>query len=162
MANVIRLLGTPSIEIDGVPVTGPRGRKSWAVLALAALSDRPLERSRVARLLFPDAGDPLGALRWALAELRRALCGSASMSGDPLEIRLAETTVVDVLEVPGSRDFDLSGLSQLSAELLAGMTFSGCDAFESWLLVERRRLAAAAEATIPAVHMAGRAIHQRR
>jgi DNA-binding SARP family transcriptional activator len=154
MANVIRLLGTPSIEIDGVPVTGPRGRKSWAVLALAVLSDRPPERSRVARLLFPDAGDPLGALRWALAELRRALGGSASMSGDPLVLQLAERTVVDVLVVPGSRDLDPSGLSQLSAELLAGMTFSGCDAFESWLLVERRRLAAAAEATIHEAAMA--------
>ena len=65
------------------------------------------------------------------------------MSGDPLVLQLAERTVVDVLEVPGSRDLDLSGLSQLSGELLAGMTFSGCDAFESWLLVERRRLAAA-------------------
>jgi hypothetical protein len=51
MASVIRLRGTPSIEIDGVPVTGPRGRKSWAVLALAVLSDRPLARGRVARLL---------------------------------------------------------------------------------------------------------------
>ena len=147
-ANVIRLRGRPSIEIDGVPVTGPRGRKSWAVLALAVLSDRPLARSRVGRLLFPDADDPLGALRWVLAELRRALGGSASMSGDPLVIRLAEGTVVDVLQVPGPGDFDLSGLPQLSAELLAGMTFSGCDAFESWLLVERRRQAAAAEATI--------------
>jgi DNA-binding SARP family transcriptional activator len=124
------------------------------VLALAVLSDRPPERSRVARLLFPDAADPLGALRWALAELRRALGGSASMSGDPLVLQLAERTVVDVLEVPGSRDLDLSGLSQLSAELLAGMTFSGCDAFESWLLVERRRLAAAAEATIHEAAMA--------
>jgi DNA-binding SARP family transcriptional activator len=103
MANVIRLLGTPSIEIGGVPVTGPRGRKSWAVLALAVLSDRPPERSRVARLLFPDASDPLGALRWALAELRRALGGSASMSGDPLVLQLAERTVVDVLEIPGCR-----------------------------------------------------------
>jgi DNA-binding SARP family transcriptional activator len=147
-AKVIRLRGTPSIEIDRVLVTGPRGRKTWAVLALAVLSDRPLARGRVARLLFPDAGDPLGALRWALAELRRALGGSASMSGDPLVTRLAEGTVVDVLQVPGPGDLDLSGLPQLSAELLAGMTFPGCDAFESWLLVERRRQAAAAEATI--------------
>jgi hypothetical protein len=60
----------------------------------------------------------------------------------------------DVLEIPGCRDLDPAGLSQLSAELLAGMTFSGCDAFESWLLVERRRLAAAAEATIHEAAMA--------
>lgn len=148
MSSVIRLRGAPSIEIDGVPVTGLRGRKSWAVLALAVLSDRPLARDRVARLLFPDASDPLGALRWALAELRRALGASASVSGDPLEIRLAAGTVVDVLQAPGPGDLHLPGLPQLSAELLAGMTFAGCDAFESWLLVERRRQAAAAEAAI--------------
>lgn len=154
MASVIRLLGTPSIEIDGAPAAGPRGRKSWAVLALVVLADRPPERRRVARLLFPDADDPLGALRWALAELRRALGVSTSVSGDPLVLRLAEGTVVDVLAFASSRDLGLSDLSLLPAELLAGMSFAGCDAFESWLLVERRRLAAAAEATVHEAAMA--------
>ena len=76
MRLAIRLLGTPQIERDGAAMPAPRGRKTWAVLAYLLLCERPPPRSRVASLLFSEADDPLGALRWSLVELRRAL-------GDP-------------------------------------------------------------------------------
>jgi DNA-binding SARP family transcriptional activator len=68
----IRLLGRPEIERDGVAVTPPRGRKAWAVLAYLLLAERPVARAPLAALIFGDANDPLGALRWTLAQLRRA------------------------------------------------------------------------------------------
>ncbi|MEA2303620.1 MAG: hypothetical protein QOH43_900, partial [Solirubrobacteraceae bacterium] len=67
MSLAIRLLGKPQIERDGVPVQPPRGRKTWALLAYLVLCERPPPRSRVASLLFSEADDPLGALRWSLA-----------------------------------------------------------------------------------------------
>jgi DNA-binding SARP family transcriptional activator len=70
---VIRLLGPPEIERDGIVVAPPRGRKAWAVLAYVALAERPVGRARLAGLVFGDADDPRGALRWTLAQLRRAL-----------------------------------------------------------------------------------------
>ena len=73
MTVVVRLLGAPSVETDGAPTTPARGRKSWALLSLLVLSERPPTRQRLATLLFPDADDPLGALRWSLADLRRSL-----------------------------------------------------------------------------------------
>ena len=80
----IRLLGRPSIERDGQPVRPPRGRKAWALLAYLLLAERPPSRRALAELLFADADDPLGALRWTLAELRRALGLPDAFSGDPV------------------------------------------------------------------------------
>lgn len=59
----IRLLGRPRADVDGRPVPGPRGRKTWALLAVLLLADQPSSRRSLANLLFPEAGDPLGALR---------------------------------------------------------------------------------------------------
>jgi DNA-binding SARP family transcriptional activator len=69
----ISLLGVPSIERDGERRPNPRGVKPWALLALLVLSEASLSRERIATLLFADAEDPLGSLRWNLAELRRLL-----------------------------------------------------------------------------------------
>lgn len=92
MSLVIRLLGKPRIERDGAPVPTPRGRKTWGLLAYLLLSERPPSRSRVASLLFGEAADPLGALRWTLADLRRTLGAADAAAGDPLELRLPAGT----------------------------------------------------------------------
>jgi DNA-binding SARP family transcriptional activator len=96
----IRLLGKPRIERDGQVVAPARGRKTWALLTYLLLCERPTPRSRVASLLFPDADDPLGALRWTLADLRRMLGGGDMVGGDPLELRLPEGASVDVIVEP--------------------------------------------------------------
>src|SRR6476469_10024526 len=93
---VIRLLGAPSIEVDGAPAPGPRGRKTWALLAYLVLAERPPTRHRLAELLFGGADDPLGALRWSLAELRRSLGGHASLGGEPVRLVLADGVTTDV------------------------------------------------------------------
>jgi DNA-binding SARP family transcriptional activator len=96
MTTRINLLGAPSVEVDGASLAGPRGSKSWAVLAYLVLTRRPVPRSRLLDLLFDEAEDPAGALRWTLSQLRRTLTGAADLSGDPLGLVLADDTVVDV------------------------------------------------------------------
>jgi DNA-binding SARP family transcriptional activator len=94
---VVRLLGRPQLERDGSLVASPRGHKSWAVLAYVALAELPVTRERLSSLLFSDAADPQGALRWTLAELRRALGAADVLRGDPLRLGPSAGIAVDVL-----------------------------------------------------------------
>src|SRR5215204_2700891 len=134
---VITLLGAPQVERNGELVTAPRGRKCWALLAYLLLRERPVPRLALAELLFPDADDPLRALRWTLVELRRALGGSEVLHGDPLQLALPPGTQVDVLALTGEG----ASVSLGQGELLEGSDFSATPAFDSWLRVERRMLA---------------------
>jgi len=146
----IRLLGPPAIERDGRPVRAPRGRKAWAVLGYLLLAQRPVSRRHLAELLFGDADDPLGALRWTLAELRRSLGVPDVLGGDPLMLRLGAGDVADVrlLSVSDEEGYDAAPLLDLTGELLEGVAVPSSPAFESWLLVERHRVSAAVEARL--------------
>ena len=144
MKIAIRLFGKPRIDRDGVPASPPRGRKTWALLAYLLLCERPPPRSRVASLLFSEADDPLGALRWTLADLRRTLGSPEAATGDPLVLTLPPDADVDVLALtaPGEG----APFKEPDGELLEGMVFPSSSVFESWLGVTRRRLEGAARA----------------
>jgi DNA-binding SARP family transcriptional activator len=140
----IRLLGPPEIERDGAVVAPPRGHKAWAVLAYLALAERPVARTRLAGLIFGDADDPRGALRWTLAQLRRALGLPEALGGDPLELGLPAGAAVDVLALAaGDPDPDL-----VRGELLEGVDPGAGPDFEAWLRIERRRFAGVCEAVL--------------
>jgi DNA-binding SARP family transcriptional activator len=146
---VIRLLGAPRIVRDGTAAAPPRGRKAWGLLAYLLLSERAPTRSRVAGLLFAEAADPLGALRWSLAELRRALGDPSALQGDPLELGLAPDADVDVLTLSHPQRGPAGASVELAdGELLEGLTFPSSPVFEAWLLVARRNLAGAVQAAL--------------
>jgi DNA-binding SARP family transcriptional activator len=147
MSLSVRLLGKPSVTRDGVAVRAPRGRKVWALFAFLVLSEHPPPRTRLASLLFADADDPLGALRWSLAELRRTLHDPLSLRGDPPLIRLPAGSRVDVLELVAAED-PVATARLDHGELLEGMSFPGSPAFETWLTHERRHLLGTRQALI--------------
>lgn len=134
----IRVLGPPRIESPGATPPQPRGRKAWAVLAYLALQADGTGRSRTAALLFPDAEDPLGALRWNLSELRRTL-GGVVITGDPLRLTVQPPWRCDAAEAvdPGGPGLDPRALN---GQLLEGLSFSDCPVFDSWLADQRYRL----------------------
>ena len=88
MALEISLLGRPNVRRDGVAVAPPRGHKVWGLLAYLVLNGRPVARTRVAALLFPDANDPLATVRWNLHELRRLLGPDCRPARRPDHLRL--------------------------------------------------------------------------
>jgi DNA-binding SARP family transcriptional activator len=140
----IRLLGGPEIERDGAVVDPPRGHKAWAVLAYLLLAERPVTRTQLAGLVFADADDPLRALRWTLAQLRRALAAPDTLAGDPIALGLPAGTTVDVLALDaGDPDPALA-----RGELLEGIEPGAGPVFDAWLLVERRRWAGRCEAVL--------------
>jgi DNA-binding SARP family transcriptional activator len=148
MALAIHLLGAPRVERDGVPLPAPRGAKAWALLTLLLLVDAPQPRSRVASLLFPEADDPLGALRWNLSELRRLLDQDAEITRDPLRLQLRPDVVVDADVVERGDWPQALALPGFGGELLEGMSFASAASFELWLAGERQHLAGATAATL--------------
>lgn len=148
MSLAIHLLGRPHLERDGEPAAGPRGHKAWGLVAYLSLSRvRNPSREHLAELLFTGADDPLGSLRWNLAELRRAL-GPATLPRGSTELALPPGTFVDVDALTRGTPQEAVAIPGLGAELLGGMDFGGSPAFETWLLSERRRLLGAAEAAL--------------
>lgn len=148
MRRSIRLLGKPSIEADGYVAARPRGHKAWAVLAYLLLCPEPPPRQRLAALLFSDADDPLAALRWNLAQLRRGLGDPDALQGDPPLVGLGPDDVVDVDSLSGEVAARAVDVDRVGRQLLEGMAFPSSPAFEAWLTVERQRLVAAGEALL--------------
>ena len=134
----VRLLGQPAIERDGASHAGPRGHKAWGLLAYLLLAETPPSRDWLVGLLFPDADDPLAALRWNLAELRRRLGDRGLFGGDPIRRDLPPGIVVDVHLLRSGSWVEGSRLPGLGRELLEGIDFSRTPAFDAWLLNERR------------------------
>ncbi len=138
----VNLFGRPSI--DGHHACHRvRGQKTWALLAYLVLSKRAPTRNQLAALLFAEADDPLRALRWGLAEIRRALRGLVTLEGDPVVLVRHPDLVFDVDVVASGPWTSAVRLPAIGAELLEGLSLSRAAVFDSWLLAEQRRLAAA-------------------
>lgn len=137
MTRRVRLLGRPRIEDDGQRCPPPRGLKSWAVLARVALAERGVGRRELAAELFGEADDPLGALRWCLADLRRSLALPGLLRDDLLAVAPGELW----LDVRALEDGDLPA-GEIGGELLDGVGLRNCPGFDTWLLLTRLRCTA--------------------
>lgn len=136
MHTVIRLLGRPRIDSAAGSMPALRGNKTWALLAALVLARRPLSREWAAETFFASADDPRAALRWAVAELRRKLADAATLEGDPLVLRLADTTSVDVLDVAPDHALGHLVAGRL-AILLDGVEFLDLVEAQLWLARSR-------------------------
>lgn len=150
-----RLIGRPVLLADGEQVTGPRGKKAWALLARMVRAPEPLTRRRAAEELFGDADDPMGALRWTLAELRRRLGAPDGLVGDPITLDLPAVRfdVDDPITAVETHGPDIGSF-------LEGVDVAASAGFESWLIVERQRLEGEIVAALR--HHASRAVATRR
>ena len=145
MSLTIQLLGSPQVFRDGAPVTRPRGHKPWAVLTYLSLAENGPTREVVAGMLFADADDPLGALRWTLSEIRRVLGSPDSARGDPVDLALPEGTTVDVDVLMRGSWQEALHLPGLGHRLLEGVNPTAGAAFELWLDNQQRHVATAAQ-----------------
>lgn len=143
----IQLLGHPRLTGTPEPYAF-RGRKSWALLAYLLLTGRPQPRRHLAEMLFASADDPLRALRWAVTEVRRGLGDGGTVDGDPLTVTLSAPTEVDVDVITAGSWREAVRLPALGAPLLDGFALADAAVFESWLVAEQSRLAAASEAVL--------------
>lgn len=145
----VHLLGPrPRVDRGGRSQPPPRGRKGWALLAYLVLTESAPSREWLAELLFSDADDPRGALSWNLTQLRKLLGDGSSVAGEPVVLRLAPGSFVDVQALTAGTWMQAIDIPGLGRDLLEGMTFPACPGFEAWLLASRRRLAGAAEGVL--------------
>ncbi|HSL63944.1 MAG TPA: tetratricopeptide repeat protein [Gaiellaceae bacterium] len=148
MGLTIQLLGPPRLERGGASLDPPRGHKAWGLLAYLVRNRVRPSREHVAGLLFPDADDPLGTLRWTLAELRRRLGADADLGGDPLRLTLRPGTHVDVDVVSRGSWVEAISLPGFGHELLEGVVFRSSPGFELWIESERRHVAGTTSAVL--------------
>lgn len=132
----VRLIGRPAVLDDEGNERAVRGHQAWAVLARLLLTERPVTRRELATELFAEAENPMAALRWCLAEVRKALRQPQLFLGDPPAVAFPDSVTVDVLELRAGR-FDVADAGELLADI-----DPRCGAeFETWLLVQRQRVA---------------------
>jgi DNA-binding SARP family transcriptional activator len=141
----VGLLGSPSIEPASEK---PKGKKLWALLTYLTLSDGPHSRNHLAELLFANAEDPLGALRWNLAQLRRLLSLPDSLRGSQITLSLGPHAVIDVRVLTSGTWMEAARLRGLGADLLEGMTFPSEPEFETWLMLEREHIRSVAQSVL--------------
>lgn len=137
----IHLLGHPRMELGGAPLPDPRGHKAWGLLAYLLRSPTPPSRERMAGLLFPEADDPLGALRWTLSTLRRRLGDQVELGGDPLRLALPVGTFIDVDVLARGSWLEAISVPGLGHTFLDGVSVRSSPGFEMWLDSERRHVA---------------------
>lgn len=144
----IHLLGTPTVQRGGIQVQAPAGRKHWGLLTYLVRTEVPSSRERLSALLFPEADDPLGALRSALSALRRQLGPHAEVGGNPVRLALGPAAFVDVEILRTGSWVEAAALPGLGHELLDGMAFRSSPSFENWLENERRHVAGTTAAVL--------------
>jgi tetratricopeptide (TPR) repeat protein len=125
----------------GRPGQPARGQKSWALLARVALAGRPPTRAVLAAELFGEADDPLGALRWSLADLRRCGQNPQLLRGDPVRVSDQELWI----DVRALMDGTLPA-AEIGGTLLDGVAVRHCPAFDLWLMLTTRGRCAARSA----------------
>jgi len=143
----VELLGPP--RLTGEPASPrPPGRKGWALLAWLLLEARPVSRREMAELLWPNADDPLGALRWTLVGVRRSLGRSASIADEGGRLVLHRTggLSVDAEEILAATVAASSVDQVAGGELLEGVEIADAPLFEDWLALQRARCESATRA----------------
>ena len=147
MGLTVQLLGPPRFERDGRAIEAPRGHKAWGLLWRASSRARSAVAGAAGQL-FPEADDPLGALRWTLSTLRRSLGEQAELGGDPVRLKLPPGTFVDVEALSKGSWSEAIALPGLGHELLDGLVFRSSPGFELWIESERRHIAGATTAVL--------------
>lgn len=145
----LKFLGQMAVLRDGAAVDLPRSKKTRALLAYLALSNRPRRRDTLCAIFWDRPDDPKGALRWSLSKLRPILLGAdgncLKADGDLVQIDTS-TLNVDVLDLQRlSKNLDASESEELDShvqagDLLEGFSLPHCPNFELWLAEQRENM----------------------
>lgn len=145
----LRFLGDLTVVRDGEPLALPPSKKTRALLAYLALSQRPFRREHLCELLWEIPDDPRGSLRWSLSKLRRLVDddGQPRIVADRSHVRFDATDVaIDVAALHALVGDNLAArpIAELEdaagryrGNLLEGLELANFHDFHAWFVAER-------------------------
>ena len=148
MSLQLRMLGTLSVSHEDRALELPPSRKVRALLAYLALAPRAVPRHRLCRLLWDNASDPRGELRWSLSKLR-GVVGASRIASSEDSIRLdLSHSFIDALEVQRAAQAGIATLTAarkrellalFDGEFLEGLELDVSLELTAWVLAQRRQ-----------------------
>lgn len=147
--SLLCLLGRPAL-LSGTRLAPLRLRpKAIALIAYLALEGREVRRRDIARLLFPEAEEPLAVLRWHLAHTRSAAPSfvtrhlQATRDGValaiPTDVALFRRSAQVICRQPETLGATRA-LALYRDDLLAGLAVSATAEFDNWFYVIQESL----------------------
>lgn len=145
----LKLLGAMALRQAGADTPLPASKKTRALLAYLATSDRPVRRDRLCELFWELPDDPRGALRWSLSKLRGVIehdaCCHLIADRETVQLDCAGMAVDwhDLRRLSGEdiRKTDtailLDAIGNGGGEFLEGLELPRCDGFQAWLVAMR-------------------------
>lgn len=150
MTLTIRTMGGLAIFQDGRSLDLPRSRKTRALLAYLAISEKPFRRDQLCELFWKEPNDPRSTLRWSLSKIRPLVNQSDKerLIADRERVSLLTYDVfIDVREMalktsdPFTTAQELEGISEaLEETFLDGTELPDQDKYQRWLMVKRQDL----------------------
>lgn len=140
----LTLIGGIAVHRGKFEAPLPPSRKTRALLAYLAVTQREHRRESLCSLFWNVPDDPKGALRWSLSKLRQAIdepdVPHLITERDVVRLDLTEANC-DYIRLQEAEDCeDLGELEEVCAicgEFGPSLSLRGCDEFESWLLATR-------------------------
>lgn len=142
----LRLLGPVELEQAGAPMPRFESRKAVGLLGYLAVAHKPVARSRLTDLFWPDKTEQQGRanLSRVLNNLSNLLPGSFQADRHFIAFEPADAVWVDLyefaaLQAAGDLPAQLRAIQLYRGDFLEGMFLDDCPEAELWLLAERER-----------------------
>lgn len=144
----LRLLGTFAVEVDGLPVSPLPSDKACALLAHLALEARPVSRTALTALLWPNAApaSALLSLRVALSAVRRLAPGRLDADARQVAFVPQPGDLVDVAELQRAAASDdpadwRRAVGSYGGPLVVGRIGVDTPGYTAWLVSTARSVA---------------------
>src|SRR5262249_10693698 len=140
----IRVLGNFAVIRNRGNVCLPPSRKTRALLAYLAVTNRPQHRERLCTMFWEVPDDPRGALRWSLWKIRQIVNingGGALVTDGNMVVLRSQSIALDLRRIKAisMRDLASQDISELEdvARLFRGgfledLSLPRCPKFEAW------------------------------
>ena len=129
------------VAFNGQPVELPASKKTRGLLGYLLSSTHPRSRNELCDLLWAEAEDPRGALRWSLSKLRTTLGPDKILANrNTVELNKSaidvDAAIIDAASgnVYGNTTEALLAIDTLfRGEFLNGLELSSCYSFYEWI-----------------------------